>query len=507
MFDPSFDEVRALSRNYSMIPICKRIFTDTETPVRLFHRMGKRPFSFLLESAENGERQGRFSFMGADPFLIFQCRENWVTLTQQGETRSFHTRNPLKELDQLLDRYRAPIYTDFPPFLGGAVGYIGHGFINSLEPISRHPKDLKRDAWDLHLMFCDRLMVMDHLKQEIILVQNISVTPGDDYHSLRRRYDEALNGLDSWWQELWQQEPENGFLPVLTSVREDTSMSKAISHMTPKEYCHMVSRCLEHIGRGDVLQIVPSQRWTWPDAPPAMDVYRILRGLNPSPYMYYLSLGDEEVVGASPELLVRVMEGQVETRPIAGTRHRGKTPAEDQELAAELLKDKKELTEHAMLVDLGRHDLGKVCRYGSVQVEDERRIEKYSHVMHMVSHVTGELAKGYRPLDAFRAAFPAGTVSGAPKVRALQLLAEMEPEPRGIYSGAIGYFSFTGNLDSCITIRTLHFRDGEALIQAGGGVVADSIPEKEYEESCNKAKGMIQALSLAENLYSITAKR
>ncbi|OYD09975.1 anthranilate synthase component I [Paludifilum halophilum] len=507
MYYPPFDRVRELSRDYSTIPVLKTIFADTETPIRLYQRLGNRPYSFLLESAEGGERWGRYSFIGTDPFLTFQCQGGEIRIAEGTGEKAYSCDDPLEELEQLLQRYRSPGYTGYPPFLGGAVGYIGYESIGYFEPVSRHPGAEGTGARDMHLMFCDRLMIVDHLKQEITLVANFHVPDGAGEDELLRGYRQTIAAVDEWAETLRFRDPEFVAFPPAIDKRLEADFSRTVPEMTKDAYSAMVEKSKEHIRRGDIFQIVPSQRWKWPRAPRAFDVYRVLRVLNPSPYMYYLSLGDEEVVGASPELLVRVTEDRMETRPIAGTRPRGADPTEDESLAEQMLADEKERAEHVMLLDLGRNDLGRISRYGSVEVTDHMVIEKYSHVMHMVSHVTGRLAKGRKPLDAFRSCFPAGTVSGAPKVKAMQLIAEMEGTPRGIYAGAIGYFSFTGNLDSCITIRTVYFRNGTAYIQAGGGVVADSDPEAEYEESRNKAKGIIRALNLAESLFSITAER
>lgn len=499
MYTPTLDEVRAYARDFSTIPICKTVFADMETPIRLYRRMKKRPYSFLLESAESSGRWGRYSFIGADPFLVFKSTGNQVVITEKGKERIFQTGNPFQILKELLQRYRSPRYSGYPPFLGGAVGYVGYEAVPLLEPsIPRkgHPR-----SRDLHLMFCDRLVIVDHLRQEWILVANLHVRPEMDDQAISRAYGETLEELDRWTEELLEEEAP---LTPLPTVPEEgaADFSRAVSNLSKEEYCDRVVQAKEYIRRGDVSQIVPSQRWEWKNAPPALEVYRVLRLLNPSPYMYCLSLGDEEVVGSSPELLVRVTDRKIETRPIAGTRPRGRNAPEDAVLAAELKQDEKERAEHVMLLDLGRNDLGRVCKNGSVQVTEEMTVEYYSHVMHLVSHVTGELREGVAPLDGLQACFPAGTVSGAPKVRAMQRIAELELDSRGIYAGAIGYFGFSGSLDSCITIRTIHFRKGCAWIQAGGGVVADSDPEKEYEESKNKARGLIRALTLAERLFT-----
>ncbi|WP_108023179.1 anthranilate synthase component I [Melghirimyces profundicolus] len=500
MYTPPFDEVREYARHYTTIPIMKTLFADTETPIRLYQRLKKKSGAFLLESAERRGRWGRYSFIGTDPFLIFRCTGNRAEIMERGGIRTFHTENPFDTLEGLLAEYRSPRYDGAPPFLGGAVGYVGFDAVTHLEPTV--PRGGSPYSRDLHLMFCDRLAVVDHLKQEWMLVANLHVPPGTGEEDLSRAYEAVLRELDRWTEELLTGEPSPAVFPPVHSDEGEADFDRAVPNMTKEGYLNRVKQAKEHIARGDVFQIVPSQRWEWKEPPSPLEVYRVLRVMNPSPYMYCLSMGDEEVVGASPELLVRVDDGEIETRPIAGTRPRGKNAREDAELGEELLADEKERAEHVMLLDLGRNDLGRVSRYGTVRVTEEMEVEHYSHVMHLVSHVKGQLAKGISPLKGFTSCFPAGTVSGAPKVRAMQLLSGLEPESRGIYAGAIGYFSFTGNLDTCITIRTIHFREGSAWIQAGGGVVADSDPEREYEESRNKARGLIRALTLAERMFS-----
>lgn len=496
MVEPSFERVQALSREYTMIPLCYTLLADTETPVSLYHRLGQPSHSFLLESADAGERQGRYSFIGMDPFLIFRARDNHIRVTEQGREWEAPVENPFDALAELLQRYRAPRYPEFPPFLGGAVGFIGYEAVTHLEPV---PRATPAASDDIHLMFCDQLIIFDHLKRTMMLVINLHVSAEAD---LKTDYHQVCSRLLEWGKLLTA--PQRHEPPLMTGAWEELAVDfdRALSNTTRDRFCQSVEEAKEAIRRGDIFQLVLSQRWRWADAPPPFAVYRVLRTLNPSPYMYVLSLGDEAIVGTSPEMLIKVTDGVVETCPIAGTRPRGRTPAEDETLAQELLADEKERAEHVMLVDLGRNDLGRVCRYGTVQVTAQMKVENYSHVMHLVSHVQGELAQDRTPLDAFRACFPAGTLTGAPKVKAMEIIAALEPEQRGSYGGAIGYFSFDGNLDSCITIRTIHFRGGDAFVQAGGGIVADSLPENEYEESRNKARGMLRALAMTERLFS-----
>ncbi|GGE11337.1 anthranilate synthase component I [Marinithermofilum abyssi] len=502
MLYPRFDHVRELSRSYSTIPLCKTIFADTETPIGLYRRLKNRNYSFLLESAEGGEKWGRYSFIGTDPFLIFRSKGQRITVQEGTNVRRYSSERPLAEFHRLLERYRAPRYPGYPPFLGGAVGYAGYEAVTTFEKVPRHQGERDTAFEDLYFLFSDRMLIFDHLKKEIMLVANLHVPKPVEDEALRSAYHSLAGFLEGWAAELSRTPAETGPFPSVAMADASADFSRVQSNMEKAAYCQMVERAKEHIRRGDIYQIVLSQRWTWDAPPDPFDVYRVLRALNPSPYMYYLSLGEEKVVGASPELLVRVTDGEVETRPIAGTRPRGRKEEEDRQLEEELLRDEKERAEHVMLLDLGRNDVGRVSRYGSVRVTEQMTMERYSHVMHMVSHVRGQLREDAVPADAFASCFPAGTVSGSPKVRAMELIAEMEPTPRGIYAGSIGYFSFTGNLDSAITIRTIHFKNGIAYIQAGGGIVADSVPELEYEESRNKARSLMRALTLAEKMFS-----
>lgn len=503
MIYPPFAEVKRLAATHSCIPLCKTIFADTETPVSLYDRLRDRPYSFLLESVEGGKKWARYSFIGADPFLIVTCRDGQVTLSGKDGTRRFFAADPFDAVQDLLEQYRTPDYPGHPPFLGGAVGYIAYEavrYMESLPPFSHAGKGT--GAQDIHLMFCDQVLIFDHLKQQVTLVHHLHVPEKTGESTLSELYRRAVEELETRAKKIRSCPSKLAFFSDTPfESRREPDISRAEPNMSRQQFEAVVKKAQEHIRAGDIFQLVPSQRWTWQPSPPPFDVYRVLRILNPSPYMFYLKMGEEVITGASPELLVRVTDKKVETRPIAGTRPRGRTAEEDERLAAELLRDEKERAEHVMLIDLGRNDLGRVCRYGTVRVTQQMVIEHYSHVMHMVSHVTGELARGRTPIDALRAVFPAGTVSGAPKVRAMELIGEMEPEPRGVYAGAVGYFSFAGNLDTCIAIRTLYFRGDKAYVQAGAGVVADSSPEREYEETLNKAKGMFRALELADTLF------
>jgi anthranilate synthase component 1 len=345
-------------------------------------------------------------------------------------------------------------------------------------------------------MVMDRLLVFDHLKQEVIFIQHLHVPPNRSSEELKERYEETVRSLERFANDLLSK-PVSATYGSLTIDREPVDLSRVTANLSKEAYLEMVEKGKEYIRAGDIFQVVLSRKLTWAPAPDPFEVYRILRVLNPSPYMYYLRLGEETIVGTSPELLVRVNGKRAEIRPIAGSRPRGKTADEDQQLLDNLLADEKERAEHVMLVDLGRNDLGRVADVGSVKVTDFMTVEKYSHIMHLVSHVEALLKEGKAPTDAFRASFPAGTLSGAPKIRAMEIIGELEPDLRGVYGGAIGYLSFTGNLDTCIAIRTIYFHKGQAIVQSGGGIVADSDPEMELMESVNKAMGMLKALDLA----------
>ncbi len=493
MIYPSKTEAYSFAKQYQQIPICKKIQVDTMTPIQLFHALDRDNYSFLLESVVGDRKFSRYSFMGTRPYQVLTAKDNMVSLTSKDRIKVFPTNDPLPFLTNLLAKTTAPKYEGFPPFLGGAVGYFGYELVQGFEPNATVVKKTAgTGAFDVHLAFYDRLIIFDHHEQVLYLVMHLQV--GED---TAIDYEQVVAALESWLAELQQASPKISALPPL--AREEVDFSKITSNFSKESFCQAVETAKEYIRAGDIFQVVPSQRFTFPDAPDPMMVYRILRYLNPSPYMYFLQLDNEKVVGTSPEILVRVQDGEVETRPIAGSRPRGENDVLDKQLAEELIHDPKENAEHVMLVDLGRNDVGRIATYGTVQVTAYKKIERYSHVMHLVSQVTGQLSTKKKPLDAFQACFPAGTVSGAPKIRAMEIIAELEPERRGIYAGAVGYLDFTGNIDTCITIRTIYFQDDTAWVQAGAGVVFDSVPELEYEETRHKAKGMLLALQLASH--------
>lgn len=500
MFTPTLAEVVALAPHYTMIPVRMTLLADQETPIRLYQKIRSNN-SFLLESVEGGSRWARYSFIGLNPFETLEAKGNQITLSRRNSQCVKQEGNPIELLRERMKLYRSPQLANYPRFCGGAVGFFGYNTLHYYEELPTHKREVL-DVPDLRFLFVDELVAFDHLKQEIQLIVNLHIEGSESLEEIEQKYEETCARI----QEMANRFSDDADQPEkkrhVTSQVEKASGLTITSNMTKPEFEAMVERAKEYIAAGDIFQVVLSQRFTVDTDLDPFSVYRVLRTLNPSPYMYYLQYEGETLVGTSPEILVRVEDNKVEIRPIAGTRKRGATPKEDEELAADLLADEKECAEHTMLLDLGRNDVGRVSRYGTVKVEEQMVIEQYSHVMHMVSHVSGQLREDLDPFDAVLSAFPAGTVSGAPKLRAMEIIAELEPDARHTYAGSIGYLSFTGNMDTCITIRTILFKDNQAHIQAGGGIVADSIPEMEYQESVNKASAMLRALEKADQLFS-----
>lgn len=480
MIVPSYAKLEALAQEYPVVPISKEIYADVATPITLLRRMANLSDRyFLLESIEGGERWGRYSFLGFDPKLRVTLEDGVMTL-EEGGMRQTMEGQPLDVLRGLLAQYRAPKLPELPPFTGGLVGTFNYEMIGYAEPTLR----LKHSATpDVDLMLFDKVIAYDHLKQKITVIVNL---PTSD---LGERYGAAISDMERIIRLITDPLP----LPR-TRVKCRPHFVPNVSH---EDFCHWVERLQDHIRAGDIFQAVPSLRQDADYTDSLLSAYRVLRTTNPSPYMVFLSNGEMELMSASPETLVRVQDGTLTTFPVAGTRPRGATPEEDAALERELLADPKELAEHNMLVDLARNDLGRVAAFGSVQVTGYQQVHRYSKVMHLASVVEGRLREGRDALDALMAVLPAGTLSGAPKIRACQLIDEVEADPRGIYGGAIGYLDLTGNLDACIAIRTAVKRDGRVSVQAGAGVVADSIPEREYEESKNKAMALIRAIETA----------
>ncbi|MDP6125417.1 MAG: anthranilate synthase component I [Candidatus Latescibacteria bacterium] len=488
---PSFDDVTRLASEGTVLPVHRRILADTETPVSAFLKIrDEDPYTFLLESVEGEERAARYSFLGVDPFLIFRAKRE-RSFAQDRRSGSIEERNgdPLGHLRELTERYRSVQLEGLPRFTGGAVGYLGYDCVRWVEDIpDDNPDELDLD--DSVFMFFDRVLAFDNLAHEIIIIVNID-TDTDDENLLRERYDAALPAIAHVEKLLAY--PVN---PRPVSGR--SANREVISNTKQSDFEESVDACKEYIFAGDVFQVVPSQRFQTPVSVGSFDIYRRLRTVNPSPYMFFLSLESFEVVGASPETLVRVEGRAFENRPIAGTARRGANEEEDRKAEEELLADPKERAEHLMLVDLGRNDVGRVAKYDTVHVTDFMIVERYSHVMHIVSNVRGELRDDCDRFDALLSCFPAGTLTGAPKIRAMEIIDEIESTRRGIYGGAVGYLDFGGNLDTCIAIRTMVVKDGIAYAQAGGGIVADSVPATEYQETVNKASALLKAVDLAE---------
>jgi anthranilate synthase component I len=476
--EPSLDQARALSRRHNLIPLRYSFVEDCETPVSAFLKLralAPGEPAFLLESADQGQRVGRWSFIGFRPRAVLR----W-SLADGGDPYALAA-------DHVARFSQAPM-ADAPPFTGGAVGFFGYDLVRSVEPLGDPPPD-PLGLPDMALMLSDALVVFDHLKHTVTILANADLQAEPD---VERAYEQAARTIGEVRRVLAGPLPRGDQPPA--SPREPPAFE---SNMTPERFEAMVSRIVEYIYAGDAFQVVPSQRWSAPVPVEAFSIYRGLRAVNPSPYMYFLDFGDFQVAGASPEPLLTVTGRHVSTKPIAGTRPRGATPEEDRQIAAELLADEKELAEHVMLVDLGRNDLGRVCEYGTVTVDELMEVESYSHVMHIVSSVSGTLRADVGSMDALRSVLPAGTLSGAPKVRAMQIIDELEPVKRGGYGGAVGYLSYAGDLDTAIHIRTVVVKDGVAHVQAGGGTVADAKPEYEYEESVAKSRAAMSAIALA----------
>ena len=495
MLRPTRDEFRALARGHTVVPVWRELAADLETPVSAFLKLAAgSERGFLLESAENGDRWGRFSFVGRDPSQVLVARGRDIELTGAAAAAAVPTdQGVLAAVEALLAAYRSPSLPELPPLHGGVVGYLGYDVVREVERLpNTPPDDLGRP--DAVLSVIGRVAAFDHWRQRVFLIDNVIVPPEAD---LDAAYDRAAQRVDELVADLGRPLP---YVPAEPPERSDV-LPEVRSTMGKEAYCRAVEVAQEHIRAGDIFQVVPSHRFDLDlDADP-FDLYRVLRQVNPSPYMYFLRHPEITVVGSSPEPMVQLRDGRVVTRPIAGTRPRGLTEEEDKALADDLLADPKEIAEHVMLVDLARNDLGRVVTFGTEQVDEFMTVERYSHVMHLTSQVSGQLAPGKGPIDVLRATLPAGTVSGAPKVRAMEIIDDLEPFKRGPYAGVIGYFDFSGNLDTAIAIRTMTITaDGRASVQAGGGVVADSVPENEYQESCNKAAALLAAVPAARRM-------
>ena len=478
---PSLEEVKKLQAQGNVIPVYKSVIADFLTPVSAFLKLEKdRSHAFLLESVEGGERIARYSFLGGDPFLIKRYRN--------GKPADF-----IESLRSTMARFHSVSVPNLPPFTGGAVGYFGYDMVRTIEDIpNTGTDDLGVD--DAVLMFYKTVLAFDHLRHQIHIISN--VIADDSQESLKVQYQKAVEEI-AHIEGLLRAPLE---MPHVTRDEREVVVR---SNFEKKDYLAAVAKAKEYIAAGDIFQVVLSQRFEVDLLTAPLEIYRALRIVNPSPYMYFLKMPDTSIVGSSPEMLVRVRDRQLEYRPIAGTLPRGTSEAEDEENAEKLRNDEKERAEHIMLVDLGRNDLGRVSQYGTVRVEDLMFIERYSHVMHLVSSLRGHLRDGLDRWDTLMACFPAGTVSGAPKVRAMEIIDELEPTKRGVYAGAVMYADFSNNLDSCIAIRTLVARGNKGYIQAGGGIVADSVPENEYAETVNKSRALIRAINLAQRGFEL----
>ncbi len=476
MYYPTLEEVRKRRKDGNLVPIYREIVADLETPVSAFLKINRGGYSFLLESVEGGEQLARYSFIGTEPYRVFKTK---------GEDNT----DPLPVINQELSKYKLVPVEGLPKFCGGAVGYLSYETVTRFEELpspDRDPLGLPESLF----MFVDTVLVFDHVTHKIKVLSH-AYLDGD----IDKAYQKAVDKIDNLVDRLNQPLKPSQRTKVATHPVGDHKIS---SNFSREEYEAVVLKIKQYITTGEAIQVVPSQRLFQPTEAAPFEIYRALRTINPSPYMFFLDFTDFHIIGASPEILVRVEDGMVMTRPLAGTRPRGKSPAEDAMLEQELRSDEKERAEHIMLVDLGRNDIGRVSESGTVEVSELMEVERYSHVMHLVTHVQGRLRRDMSAFDALRACFPAGTVSGAPKIRAMEIIAEFEPEKRGPYAGAVGYFSFSGNMDMAIAIRTMVMTKGVAYTQAGGGIVYDSVPEREYEETMNKAGALLKAISQAE---------
>src|SRR6202162_5980253 len=489
MLNPEFKEFSHLAQSATLVPVVKSVSADLLTPVSAFLSIAENePHAFLLESVERGEQIGRYTFLGARPYMRLRAQGSAIEI-ERGRRREQRQGNVFHLVKELLGEHQPAAIAGLPPFTAGAVGYFSYDVVRQLEKIGEHAKD-DLSLPDCELMFYDRLLAFDHLRHQIHIVAAADVSR----ETPRRAYERAVRDIAALEKKL-----AAGLRPAMWRKSNKGRAGKLKVHAgtTRTQFLRSVERCKEYIAAGDIFQVVLSQRLDFIPGVEPFDLYRALRQVNPSPYLYFLRMGETQILGSSPEMLVRVTGRKLEYRPIAGTHPRGRDEAEDLLLEEKMRNDEKERAEHVMLVDLGRNDLGRVSEYGSVKVKDLMYVERYSHVMHLVSALEGTLRKDLGALDAFAACFPAGTLSGAPKVRAMQIIEELEPVRRGIYGGSVLYADFAGNLDSCIGIRTMLMQGKHAYLQAGAGIVADSDPAREFEESMNKAQAVLRAVEMA----------
>ncbi|MBU2591796.1 MAG: anthranilate synthase component I [Nitrospinae bacterium] len=489
MYTPSLEQFKEKCQESNLVPIYREISADLETPVTAYLKLNDGPYSYLLESMEGGEKWGRYCIIGSSPQAVFKSKGKRIEITRNGQSEIIESKkDPLASLKEIIGKYKPAEVEGLPRFCGGAVGYIGYDMVRFFEDLPEETED-DLNIPDSIFMLSYTLVIFDNLTQKIKVVSNIATEGKEPAEA----YRQGIADIEAIIEKL------NKPLNIPQDKGEGTKKgNKFSSNISEAKFKEGVARCKEYITEGDIFQVVLSQRIETDFTTASFNIYRALRMINPSPYMYCLKLDDIEIIGSSPEVLVRSENGQVELRPIAGTRPRGKNEAEDKALEEELLNDPKERAEHIMLVDLGRNDLGRVSEIGSIEVNELMTIERYSHVMHIVSNIRGKLRPGLDSYDVIKATFPAGTLSGAPKIRAMEIIEEIEPTRRGIYGGAVGYFGFNGNMDMAITIRTLLIKGKRAYLGVGAGIVADSDPDKEYQETINKGKALLQAISLAE---------
>lgn len=487
MIFPDYSKFAELAELYKIVPLYQEILVDMETPISIFKKVANdKENAFLLESVEGGENIARYSFIGMDPFMTFSIKNGKGQIKRENNVEEI-SGSPLVILKNLMDKYKGPEIDDLPRFYGGAVGYFGYDIVRYFENLPETAKD-DLDVPDCYFVFPKIILAFDHVKHQLKVIANIPID------------DEDAKVVYQYGIELIQRVVKTIQDTITNGQRkiEVNKEPKVTSNMTKEEFMGIVEKAKEYIKAGDIFQVVLSQRFKVPLTTHPFDVYRSLRIINPAPYLFYLQFGENIIIGSSPEMLVRVEDREVQTMPIAGTRPRGKNRQEDLRYEEELKGDAKEKAEHLMLVDLGRNDIGRVSKFGTVKLNAFMEVERYSHVMHLVSNVRGELADDKTCYDALMGCFPAGTVSGAPKIRAMEIIEELEPQRRGVYAGAIGYFGFTGNMDTCITIRTLLINKNNVYIQAGAGIVADSDPLMEYEETRNKARALLKTLNIQE---------
>lgn len=482
------EQFKSLATKFNRIPVMREVLADLDTPLSAYLKLANTPYSYLFESVQGGEKWGRYSIIGLSSRTVLTVNKNRLTMEENGKVIAHSECNdPLAEIETFREQFRVPDLKGIPRFAGGLVGYFGYDCIQYIEPRLTCDKDDPLQCPDIMLMVSDKVIVFDNLSGKIYIIVHARPEEKNAYDKAQAELDQIISQLANNDINLQGQE--------IRTVQENDFTSG----FTEDRFKQAVDEIKNYIVEGDVMQVVLSQRLSIPFQAPPINLYRALRSLNPSPYMFYMHMNDFQIVGSSPEILVRVEDNIVTVRPIAGTRPRGKTEQEDQALEKELLRDPKELAEHLMLIDLGRNDVGRVAEIGSVRLTDKMIIERYSHVMHIVSNVTGKLAANNTAMDVLRATFPAGTVSGAPKIRAMEIINELEPVKRGVYAGAVGYLSWAGNMDTAIAIRTAVVRDNMLHIQAGAGIVADSVPRNEWEETMNKGRAIFRAVTLAEN--------